>query len=406
MAFSRKDMQLEVDITIKDRFVNDYKEGYPLISLEAIENIDKLSREGLIVNLYDKKRKFIAKGYYGRQNKGYGWVLSLDKNEAIDKSFFAKKIKEAIEYRKEYCEDESTTTFRVLNGEGDGIGGLTIDYYDGYYVFTWYSMGIYTFKEDILEGFKSVVEYKGIYQKKRFNDNGQYLEDDTDYVCGDKGEFPLIVKQDNINYAVYLDDGPMVGVFLDQKEVRKTIRDKYAKGKTVLNTFSYTGAFSIAAALGGAKKTTSVDLANRSLPKTIEQFEVNGIDASTQEIVVQDVFNYFKFAIKKKMMFDMVVVDPPSFARSKKHTFSVAKDYGKLLKEIIQITNKGGVIVASTNYANFGMGKFRQFIDKAFKELKGKYQIDEVFTLPKDFRVNDKFKQGDYLKVVFIRKLS
>ena len=406
MAFSRKDMQLEVDITIKDRFVNDYKEGYPLISLEAIENIDKLSTEGLIVNLYDKKRKFIAKGYYGRQNKGYGWIFTKEKNEAIDKSFFAKKIKEAIEYRKEYYEDETTTTFRVLNGEGDGIGGLTIDYYDGYYVFTWYSMGIYSFKEDILEGFKSIVEYKGIYQKKRFNDNGQYLEDDTDYVCGDRGEFPLIVKQDNINYAVYLDDGPMVGVFLDQKEVRKTIRDKYAKGKTVLNTFSYTGAFSVAAALGGVKKTTSVDLANRSRPKTIEQFEVNGIDASTQEIVVQDVFNYFKFAIKKKMMFDMVVVDPPSFARSKKHTFSVAKDYGKLLKEIIQITNKGGVIVASTNYANFGMGRFRQFIDKAFKELKGKYQIDEVFTLPKDFRVNDKFKQGDYLKVVFIKKIK
>jgi 23S rRNA (cytosine1962-C5)-methyltransferase len=101
----------------------------------------------------------------------------------------------------------------------------------------------------------------------------------------------------------------------------------------------------------------------------------------------------------------VVVLDPPSFARSKKHTFSVAKDYVKLLKEAIQITNKGGVIVASTNYANFNMGKFKEFIDKAFKELNGKYKIEHTFSLPKDFKVMDKFKEGDYLKVVFIRKV-
>lgn len=198
----------------------------------------------------------------------------------------------------------------------------------------------------------------------------------------------------------------MVGVFLDQKDVRKTIRDKYAKGKTVLNTFSYTGAFSVYASLGGATKTTSVDLAKRSLPKTREQFEVNGIDVEAQSIIVEDVFNYFKYAVRKKLMFDMVVLDPPSFARSKKHTFSASKDYVNLLKEAIQITSKDGIIVASTNSANFSMMRFRDFIFKAFKELKGKYKVEESFTLPKDFRVDPKFKEGDYLKVVFIRKIS
>ena len=101
-----------------------------------------------------------------------------------------------------------------------------------------------------------------------------------------------------------------------------------------------------------------------------------------------------------------MVLDPPSFARSKKHTFSVAKDYVKLLKEAIQITNKGGAIVASTNYANLDMDRFKGFIDKAFKELGGKYKIEHTFSLPKDFRVMDKFKEGDYLKVVFVRKVS
>ena len=109
--------------------------------------------------------------------------------------------------------------------------------------------------------------------------------------------------------------------------------------------------------------------------------------------------------MRKNLSFDLVVLDPPSFARSKKHTFSAGKDYVKLLKEAIQITNKGGVIVASTNASNFDMQNFRDFIAKAFKELDGKYSIEETFSLPKDFRVNDKFKEGNYLKVVFLRKI-
>ena len=198
----------------------------------------------------------------------------------------------------------------------------------------------------------------------------------------------------------------MVGVFLDQREVRKLIRDKYAYGKSVLNTFSYTGAFSVFAALGGAEKTTSVDLANRSLNKTKEQFTINGIDPSTQSIIVEDVFHYFKYAVKKNLTFDMVILDPPSFARSKKHTFSAEKDYKDLLKEAITITEDDGVIVASTNCSTFGMNKFKGFIDTAFQELDGQYKLMEEFSLPNDFQVNKQFKEGNYLKVVFIRKVK
>ena len=110
--------------------------------------------------------------------------------------------------------------------------------------------------------------------------------------------------------------------------------------------------------------------------------------------------------MRKQLSFDIVVLDPPSFARSKKHTFSASKDYVKLLKEAIQITSKNGVIVASTNSANFSMMTFRGFIDKAFKELKGRFKVQESFSLAQDFRVNPKFKEGNYLKVVFIKKLT
>jgi len=399
-------MNNAIDLTIKPQYIKNYRNGYPLISKDFIVDWGKVKEEGTIVRLLDDRKEFIAKGYYGIQNKGYGWVLSYKKEEKIDVAFFSDKIKAATQYREDLYKDENTTAFRVFNGEGDGVGGLTIDYFDGFYLVTWYSLGIYTFREAILSALKSQVEYKGIYQKKRFDAKGQYLDDADDFVCGSRGEFPLIVKENGVNFAIYLDDGPMVGVFLDQRDVRKTIRDSYAKGKTVLNTFSYTGAFSVCAALGGAMKTTSVDLAKRSRSKTEEQFSINGIDPAAQNIIVEDVFNYFKYAVKKEILFDVVVLDPPSFARSKKHTFSVAKDYVKLLKEAIQITNKGGVIIASTNYANLNMDKFKDFINKAFKELGGKYKIEHTFSLPKDFRVMDTFKEGDYLKVVFIRKVS
>jgi len=398
-----------INLKIKSKYIQEYQDKYPLIQKEIIENIDDLQEEGTIINLVTSNNKFIGKGYYGRQNKGYGWVLTYDKNESIDTKFFIKKIKESIEYRKSFYEEAEqniTTAFRVVNGEGDGLGGVTIDYFNGYYMITWYSLGIYALKDMIIEALQNSVEYKGIYEKKRFDTKGQYVENESDFVSGKESPNPLIVRENNVNFAVYLDDGAMTGIFLDQKEVRKTIRDKYSNGKTMLNAFSYTGAFSIYSALGGSVKTTSVDLAKRSLPKTSEQFIVNDIDPKSQEIIVDDVFNYFKYAVKKQYKFDMVVLDPPSFARSKKITFSVSKDYVKLLKEAIQITNKNGVIVASTNSANFGMMKFRQFIEQAFKELNGRFKVLETYSLPKDFKVCNEFKEGDYLKVVFIKKLK
>lgn len=398
-------MRSEVTVKIKPKFIKEIKSGYPLILKDAIQNLNDVQEEGTIIKVVDEKSHFVGKGYYGKQNKGYGWILTRKESEQINQSFFESKIKSALHKRKPFYKSNDTTAFRVLNGEGDGLGGLIIDYYDGYYVVSWYSEGIYTFRDEIIAALQKVANFKGIYEKKRFDTKGKYIEGD-DFVAGERGEFPLIVKENGVNFAVYLNDGAMVGVFLDQRNVRKQIRDKYAKGRTVLNMFSYTGAFSVFAALGGASKTTSVDLANRSLSKTIEQFSVNEIDYEAQDIIVEDVFLYFKYAAKKKMKFDMVVLDPPSFARSKKYTFSAAKDYKNLLKETIAITENNGIIVASTNCSAFDMKKFKGFIDTAFKEMNGKYKILEEHSLPEDFRTIDQFKEGDYLKVVFIEKIK
>ncbi len=390
-------------LNVKKDFAKILKSGFPLISKDSITAYEGI-QEGTVIELFDGQQ-FIGKGYFGVQNKGIGWILTRNRDESLDQRFFDKRFKKAFERRQDLFSDETTTAFRVFNGEGDGIGGLTIDYFDGYYVVSWYSEGIYTFKKQVIDSLLSLFDVKGIYEKKRFDVKGKYIEDD-DFVAGERATFPLIIKQNDIQFATYLNEGAMVGVFLDQREVRNTIKNKYAKGKHVLNTFSYTGAFSVAAALGGAVKTTSVDLANRSKPKTIEQFKVNGIDAEAQDIIVEDVFNYFHYAVRKKLSFDMVILDPPSFARSKKHTFSAGKDYPALLEQAIAITKRDGIIIASSNCSTFGMNKFKGFIEKAFKETKGKYKIVEEYSLPSDFPTMKEYKEGNYLKVVFIQKLG
>jgi 23S rRNA (cytosine1962-C5)-methyltransferase len=391
----------EVTVTVKKEFANKYKKLYPLILEEALISTKDLKEEGQILTLVDDKKAFLGKGYYGKQNKGCGWILSNSKNSSLDYRFFYDKLRNAFSKRLNYYHSKDTTAFRVFNGEGDGIGGLTIDYFDEYYLITWYSKGIYAFRENIFKAIKALVSFEGIYEKKRFEENGMVVDEDS-YVYGRKAPEPLIVKENNVNFAIYLNEGAMVGVFLDQKEVRKSIKDKYARNKRVLNTFSYTGAFSMAAAKGGAI-TTSVDLASRSLEKTTENFNINDIDPKNHEIVVEDIFLYFKRAKKEELKFDMVILDPPSFATSKDNRFSAAKDYKDLVKDAIDITEDNGIIVASTNCATFNMVKFKKFIHQAFEEQHKHYEILEEHMLPEDFAVTDKFPEGNYLKVVFVK---
>ncbi|HSU78790.1 MAG TPA: class I SAM-dependent rRNA methyltransferase [Candidatus Angelobacter sp.] len=398
-------MNQDVVLKVKEKFVAQYRKGYPLLVKEAFQDLSALKEEGQLVTLVDSKGNFICKGYYGKQNKGYGWVLTPQQSEPIDQAFFTKQLAKAFAFRAPFFKNTETTAFRIFNGEGDGVGGLTIDYFDGFLLVNWYSLGIYQFKEVILQALNTVTEFKGIYEKKRFDTKGQYIEDD-DFVAGERATFPLVIKENGVQFAVYLNEGAMVGIFLDQRDVRKRLREAYSDDKTVLNTFSYTGAFSVFAALGGATQTTSVDLANRSRKKTEEQFLLNGVHLDAQVILVEDVFNYFKYAGRKGLTFDTVVLDPPSFARSKKVTFSAEKNYTGLLKEAIALTKKGGTILASTNASSFNMKKFKQFIDQAFKDSQHKYKLQETYSLPEDFKTTANFPEGDYLKVCFIQKLT
>ena len=390
-------------ITITQISEKKIKAGNPLLQMEDFPN--ELSfDEGELVELVDSRQKFVAKAYLAKQNKGVGWVFSLDNADSFNEAFFKKQFEKAKRKRTDLQSDQETTTYRLFNAEGDGIPGVTIDHYDGFAVVSWYSEGIFRYQTAIIAAFQAVFpETKGIYEKFRYQRKDGLI---SRYVRGDAAPTPLIVKENSINYATYLDDGLMTGIFLDQRDVRGALTERYAAGKRVLNTFSYTGAFSVAAAMGGAIETTSVDVANRSLERTKEQFAVNNLDGDAQKIYVMDVFDFIRYAIRKKLQYDVTIIDPPSFARTKKRTFSVTKDYTQLLEELIQITAPDGTLIVSSNAANYKEKNFKQDIDQAFKNSHCDYRILETFHLPSDFAVPAGSKTSDYLKVFIIKKLA
>lgn len=390
-------------ITITQISEKKIKAGNPLLQMEDFPN--ELSfDEGELVELVDSRQKFVAKAYLAKQNKGVGWVFSLDNADSFNEAFFKKQFEKAKRKRTDLQSDPETTTYRLFNAEGDGIPGVTIDHYDGFAVVSWYSEGIFLYQTAIIAAFQAVFpETKGIYEKFRYQRKDGLI---SRYVGGDSAPMPLTVKENGINYATYLDDGLMTGIFLDQREVRGALTERYAAGKRVLNTFSYTGAFSVAAAMGGAIETTSVDVANRSLERTKEQFAVNSLDGEQQKIYVMDVFDFIRYAIRKELQYDVTIIDPPSFARTKKRTFSVTKDYTQLLEELIQITAADGTLIVSSNAANYKETNFKQDIAQAFKNSRCDFRIMETFHLPNDFAVPPGSKTSDYLKVFIIKKLA
>lgn len=384
-------------LTVKKKSGKKMKQGYPLIQEDDLVEVP-VNYPTDWVSFVDESGTYIATGYLAKQNKGIGWLVNWQ-GEITTELIYCLFCR-AKEKRQKYFFEQNTSAYRLFNGEGDGLGGLTIDRYNDYVVFSWYNDTLYTKKSFILEAFlRAMPEIIGVYEKIRFvNEDGC----DSQFVCGQQAPEPLIIKENGVSFATYLNEGLMTGIFLDQKEVRGRLVDGLASGKKLLNMFSYTGAFSVAGAMGGAIETTSVDLAKRSLLKTKEQFSVNHLDVSKQHILVMDVFEFFKYAKRKKLVYDVIILDPPSFARNKKKTFSVAKNYGNLVTEAIDILTENGLLIASTNAANVSVQRYKQMISIALDERKVNYRFTETFRLPSDFSVASNFEDGNYLKVFFI----
>ena len=381
-------------IRVSKRVEKKLAKGLVLLEASDLENVNLKDQE---VEVQSQEGIFLGTAYLSQQNKGLGWFVSKDK-VAFNQAFFETLFRQAKEKRSAYYQDDLTTAFRLFNQEGDGFGGLTVDLYGDYAVFSWYNSYVYQIRQTISEAFRQVFpEVLGAYEKIRFKG----LDYESAHVYGQEAPDFFTVLENGVLYQVFMNDGLMTGIFLDQHEVRGSLVDGLAMGKSLLNMFSYTAAFSVAAAMGGASQTTSVDLAKRSRELSQAHFQANGISTDDHRFIVMDVFEYFKYAKRKGLTYDVIVLDPPSFARNKKQTFSVAKDYHKLISQSLEILNPGGIIIASTNAANVSRQKFTEQIDKGFAGRS--YQILNKYGLPADFAYNKKDESSNYLKVISMK---
>lgn len=381
-------------IRVSKRVEKKLAKGLVLLEASDLENVNLKDQE---VEVQSQEGTFLGTAYLSQQNKGLGWFVIKDK-VTFNQAFFETLFRKAKEKRKAYYQDDLTTAFRLFNQEGDGFGGLTVDLYGDYVVFSWYNSYVYQIRKVISEAFRQVFpEVLGAYEKIRFKG----LNYESAHVYGQEAPDFFTVLENGVLYQVFMNDGLMTGIFLDQHEVRGSLVDGLAMGKSLLNMFSYTAAFSVAAAMGGASQTTSVDLAKRSRELSQAHFQANGLSTDAHRFIVMDVFEYFKYAKRKCLTYDVIVLDPPSFARNKKQTFSMAKDYHKLISQSLEILNPGGIIIASTNAANVSRQKFTEQINKGFAGRS--YQILNKYGLPADFAYNKKDESSNYLKVISMK---
>lgn len=370
------------------------KRGIQLLDGKDFHQLDLNNQ---LVALYNHSRQFLGTAYLSRQNKGIGWFLGNGKVDLIE-SYFESLFSKAKQKRQHFENSDLTTAYRLFNQDGDNFGGVTIDRYADFVVFSWYNTFVYQYRDIIVKAFQKVYPaVKGGYEKIRFKG----LDYESAHIYGQEAPETFTILENGVKYSVFMNDGLMTGIFLDQHEVRDALINELGLGKRVLNMFSYTAAFSVAAAMGGAIETTSVDLAKRSRELSQAHFEANGLDVTNHHFVVMDVFEYFKYAKRKNLTFDLIVIDPPSFARNKKQTFSVAKDYHRLISQALEVLSDDGIIIASTNAANLTVAQFKKQLEKGFASVKHEYI--RLQQLPSDFTVNKADMSSNYLKVFTIK---
>lgn len=361
------------------------------------KDFHQLDLDNQLVALYNHSRQFLGTAYLSRQNKGIGWFLGNGKVDLIE-SYFESLFSKAKQKRQHFENSDLTTAYRLFNQDGDNFGGVTIDRYADFVVFSWYNTFVYQYRDIIVKAFQKVYPaVKGGYEKIRFKG----LDYESAHIYGQEAPETFTILENGVKYSVFMNDGLMTGIFLDQHEVREALINELGLGKRVLNMFSYTAAFSVAAAMGGAIETTSVDLAKRSRELSQTHFEANGLNVTNHHFVVMDVFEYFKYAKRKNLTFDLIVIDPPSFARNKKQTFSVAKDYHHLISQALEVLSDDGTIIASTNAANLTVAQFKKQLEKGFASVKHEYI--RLQQLPSDFTVNKADMSSNYLKVFTIK---
>ena len=293
-------------------------------------------------------------------------------------SSFRPRLLDAAVLRSPLC--ASNDVFRLVNEQGDGLPGVTVDRYGDFAVL---SLSTPEAEEQISQIAGYLVEQgvAGVYTKRRERRDLRRAEAPelapATPSAGSAAASPLPVREGKLTILSELGDGLSTGLFIDQRDNRARIAE-LSKQKQVLNLFSYTCSFSVAAGLGGASKVTSVDLSGRALERGKQNFQASGLDPEQHEFVQTDAVRFVRGAVKHGRRFDVVVLDPPSFATVGKATFRFERDIKDLMAECLRLLGPGGTLLCVTNHKKTNLAQFRRLLQTAGVQARRELKLKDL----------------------------
>jgi len=383
--------------------------GHPWVYRRAIERAPPGIAAGAIVDVTEKG-KFVARGYYDPWSAVRVRVLTRDPAEAIGPLFWRRRIARAVALRRAYAPFEGETDCaRLVHGEGDGLPGVVVDLYAKWAVVKLYSAGLVPHRADILEALRGEVALEGIYGRDEEVESRDEESEPADrdsppakgqVLWGKEPPDPIVVRENGMQIAVDVRAGQKTGYFLDQRENRFALR-RFSKGVArALNCFSYTGGFSVSAALGGARQVISVDRDAGAVRLARRNFELNGFDPDQHGFVAADVLEYLRGQTGR---FDLIVLDPPAFAKSQKAVPAALDGYASLHRAALSVLAPGGILATASCSARVSPEDFTSAIREAAAKTHTDLQLLEERRQPPDHPVLLSFPEGRYLKFFVFR---
>ncbi|WP_303720746.1 class I SAM-dependent rRNA methyltransferase [Malonomonas rubra] len=381
--------------------------GHPWVIADRFTKKWPQGQSGELIALVDDKQRQLATALYDPRDRIVARVLGVGELR-LDVAWFETKLRLAENLRQNALLEE-TDAYRLINGEGDGLPGLTVDRYGSYLMLQLYSQAWDAHLPALTKALQQVYEPQGIYRKLRPQETRQ-LEAKTrnkEYsklIAGQAAPVPLMVRENGLDYLVDLREGLNTGLFPDQRRNRRELMAR-ATGKRVLNLFAFTGAFSVAAAAAGAKQVTSVDVSQKYLEVARENFSLNRINPKRHNFIVGDVFAEVKKLREQRQTFDIILFDPPSFSTTKKSRFSTHGGTAKLVTETLPLLVAGGLLISSSNHQKVSMEEYLKELRRG--ALQAGEDLRTIFTSgqPEDFPCSVSFPEGRYLKFVINVKL-
>lgn len=382
------------------------KTGHPWIYGEEIISIDGTYENGDLVDIYTKKERFIGTGFINDNSKIRIRIISRNANDKFDDDFYRRRIRYALEYRRTVM-GETETCYRVIFGEADSFPGLTVDRFNDVLVVQVLSLGIERIKHRLFPLFMEVFAEFGIRIRAIMERNDVAIRNKEGmeqyksfYEYGELSTLSngkIIIEENEIKYHIDIINGQKTGFFLDQKYNRLAVA-KIAKGRTVLDCFTHTGAFALNAAKAGAKHVTAVDISSEAIELTRENAVLNGLDAR-MSFVCADVFELLTdMEAKKKCEYDYIILDPPAFTKSRDTVRSAIKGYKAINAKAMKLLPRGGYL-ATCSCSHFMTDElFRHMLRDAASDVGVQLRQIEGRQQSPDHPILWNVPETDYLK--------